>query len=370
MKKILFTSHVANFVKFNARYIEWFKSQGWTVHYASMGEEEIHGCDKVFSLPFSRSMLSADNIKAYRGLKKLIENESYDIVHCHTPTASVVTRFAARKARKTGTKVLYTCHGFSFYQGAPWHYWLILYPIEKFFSRYADALILINNEDYALAMKHRFKSKKIYRINGVGIDTSKFSPADKLKKNELRAALSIDEGRFAVLYCAEFIGRKNHAFVINLIPRLLEINENIKFLFLGKGALLEKSKQLAKSLGVSEYVDFLGYQSNMQEFYRAADVEISASKNEGQGIHLLEAMACGLPVVATNVQGHKDFIEDGENGFLYSTNDTEGFIAALTKLMRDKKLCDRMRRNNINEAGLYDCERLLGEMVAVYRKHM
>ena len=102
-KKILFTSHVASFQKFNRPFMRMMSEKGWEVHYASMGEEEILDCDKSFVVPFTRSPFKLSNITAYKQLKKIINQENYDIIHTHTPMGSVVTRLAAKKARKNGT---------------------------------------------------------------------------------------------------------------------------------------------------------------------------------------------------------------------------------------------------------------------------
>ncbi len=114
-KKVLFTSHVANFQKFNRPFMRMLSEQGWEVHYASDGEEKILDTDKEFTIPFERSPFKLGNIKAYFKLKKIIDHEKYDMIHTHTPMGSVVTRLAARDARKNGTRVIYTAHGFHFF---------------------------------------------------------------------------------------------------------------------------------------------------------------------------------------------------------------------------------------------------------------
>ena len=79
---------------------------------------DLSGIARTYEVPFSRSPYSADNLKAYQMLKKIIDAGRYDAIHCHTPMGAVVTRLAARDARKRGTKVIYTAHGFHFYNGA------------------------------------------------------------------------------------------------------------------------------------------------------------------------------------------------------------------------------------------------------------
>ena len=104
--------------------------------------------EQVFDVPFQRSPFSPKNLGAYKQLKKIIDEGSYDVVHCNTPVGGVLGRLAAQKARKRGTKVFYTAHGFHFYKGAPKKNWLIWYPVEKFMCRHTDKLITITQEDY------------------------------------------------------------------------------------------------------------------------------------------------------------------------------------------------------------------------------
>ena len=145
-------------------------------NYTDLALDELYdelGC-KSYQVDFSRSPLSKDNIKAYGQLKKVISDGNYDIVHCHTPNASVITRLVCRKFRKkNGLKVFYTAHGFHFYKGAPKLNWMIFYPIEKCCSRFTDKLITINKEDFELA-KSKFKAREVHYVPGVGIDLSRF----------------------------------------------------------------------------------------------------------------------------------------------------------------------------------------------------
>ena len=155
MKKVLFAATVDSHIKqFHLPYLKWFKEHGYEVHVATNGKEVIPYCDVKHQISFERSPLKFNNIKAIGQLKKIIEKEQFEIIHCHTPMGSVVTRLAALKARKNGTRVIYTAHGFHFFKGAPIQNWLIYYPIEKLMARYTDCLITINEEDYEFAKKH------------------------------------------------------------------------------------------------------------------------------------------------------------------------------------------------------------------------
>ena len=154
MKKVLFLSNTANFSKFDRPYMRWFKERGWQVDYCSLGEERVLDCDNQYSICIARSPFSFKNLRGLRELKKLLSENQYDILHCHTPMGGVIGRIAAKKLWKEGKiKVIYTAHGFHFYKGAPLLNWLVYFPIEWVCSFFTDTLITINQEDYTFAKK-------------------------------------------------------------------------------------------------------------------------------------------------------------------------------------------------------------------------
>ena len=177
-KKVLFSATVdSHILHFHLPYLKLFKEHGYEVHVATNGTEKIPYCDVKHVVSFERSPYKVNNLKAIKQLRKIINNEKFDIIHCHTPMGSVVTRLAAKKARKKyGTRVIYTAHGFHFYKGAPKLNWMLFYPVEKYLAKYTDTLITINSEDYELAKKRFSKRcKNIEYVPGVGVDKSKFS---------------------------------------------------------------------------------------------------------------------------------------------------------------------------------------------------
>ena len=190
MKKVLF---VATVVKqhinvFHLPALKLFKDYGWETSVCARNDFDnsddckIPYCDNYYDIPFERNPLKIKNISCYREIKKLIEQNQYDIVYCHTPVGGAVARLAARKSRKKGTKVIYMAHGFHFYSGAPIINWLVYYPVEKWLSRYTDILITINKEDYQRGLK--FKAKRIEYVPGVGIDLTKFYFNEDIRKQK------------------------------------------------------------------------------------------------------------------------------------------------------------------------------------------
>ena len=362
-KKVLFTSHTANFAKFNRPFMRMLKQQGYEVHYASAGEEKVLDCDKHFTVPFKRSPFKIANYHAYKQLKKIIETNKYDLIHTHTPMGSVVTRLAARGARAKGTKVIYTAHGLHFFKGAPLVNWLIYFPIEWVMARYTDILVTINRED--------FKRAKVFAeaaryMPGVGVDLERFRPVDAAQKNELRKKYGYAKDDFILIYIAELNSNKNQTFLINhFYPLLLEI-PNIKLLLCGVGDGEWECKQLVSELSMQDRIEFLGYRNDVDSLLALSDVAVSASRREGLGINLIEAMAVGLPLIAFNNRGHRDIITHDKNGYLYRGG--REFIDCVIALNGDTRLARRMSQKNISDAKKYSVQVAEANMQRIYKE--
>lgn len=313
-------------------HIEMLVNEGHQVEIACNSNELA--LDELYSklgcvshqVDFSRSPLSKDNIKAYGQLKNVIKNGNYDIVHCHTPNASVVTRLVCKKFRKkNGLKVFYTAHGFHFYKGAPKLNWLVFYPVEKFCSRFTDKLITINKEDYELA-KNKFKAKEVHYVPGVGIDLSKFENV-QVDRKEKRKSIGVPEDAFLLFSVGELNENKNHQVVIRAIAKLAD--PKIHYAIAGVGDKKEYLLSLANELGISDQVHLLGYRKDIPELNHVADVFCFPSIREGLPVAPIEAMACGLPVVVAENRGIRDIVVNNENGVLLKWDATDDFACAV-----------------------------------------
>ena len=320
------------------------------------------GC-QYFHIDFSRSPMSLDNLKAYGQLKKVIGNGKYDIVHCHTPNAAVITRLVCRKFRKKkGLMVFYTAHGFHFYNGAPKLNWTVYYPIEKFCSRYTDKLITINKEDYELA-KTKFKAKEVHYVPGVGVDLSRFENV-QVDRGAKRMEIGVPEDAFLLLSVGELNENKNHQIIIKALARLND--PNIHYAISGIGDKKEHLSSLANELGLSQQVHLLGFRKDIPELNGTADVFCFPSFREGLGISSIEAMSCGLPLVTSNVHGINDYSTDGETGYKYDPRDVEGFAQGIKKLSDDSALREKMGLNNIQLSKKYDIDIAVASLKTVY----
>lgn len=258
------------------------------------------GC-RCYQVDFSRCPLSLDNLRAFFQLKQVVKAGNYDVVHCHTPNAAAITRLACRHLRGR-MQVFYTAHGFHFYRGAPLWHWGLLYPIEKFCSRFTDVLITVNREDEELA-RRKFHAGKVCRISGVGVERTEFSD----DRAATRRALGIPQDATVLLSVGELNRNKNHKTAIRAIAGM-----DVYYLIAGQGTQAKALQQLSRRLGMGERVRLLGYRDDVDALCRAADLFLFPSRREGLALSVLEAMAAGLPVVCSRIRGNVDLIEEPE----------------------------------------------------------
>ena len=330
-------------MEFHIPYLKMLKEEGWETAVAARNDYEnpincqIPYCDTYFDIHFERNPFHPKNAEAYKQLKKIIDSENYDIVHCHTPVGGVLARIASKDARKNGTKVIYTAHGFHFYDGAPLINWVLYYPIERLLAHYTDVLITINQEDYLRAQT--FKVKKVYYIPGVGIDLEKFQPNSQARKT-IRQELGFQESDFVILSVGELNKNKNQANVLKALASMKESESYSKtyYVLCGSGAWERKLKQMAVKLGINAHVRFLGYQTDTPKIYNASDLFVFMSFREGLPVALIEAMACGLPVLCSKIRGNKDLVLENVTG-LFSENDPSTISLKLQDLYyrKDKR---------------------------------
>ena len=338
MKKLLITSTDMMMIQFLIPHVRYLSENGYAVEIAcSVVGDRLEDVRKaladvsctIHTARLERSPASPRNLLGYRDMKRLLKENSYDIIWTNEPVMGVVTRLAARKARKTGTKVVYMCHGFHFYKGASPINWLIFYPVERFMAHTCDAIVTMNQEDYARAQS--FKTKAVYKIPGVGVNTSRFSTEGTQEQRlEKRRQLGLPEDAYVLLTVGELTKRKNQKVILDALAQLND--PTVHYVLCGKGDQREALKQQAQTLGIADRVHFLGYRLDVPEIYRTADCFAFSSIHEGLPFALIEAMASGLPIVASRIRGNIDLIDDGKGGILCDVHSSEQFLAALTKL--------------------------------------
>lgn len=323
--------------RFNMINIKLLQEMGYTVDVACnfeygnpMSKESLEGFRKklkalgveAIQLPVNRRIYDiCGNGGALLKTIKLMRMRHYSFVHCHTPVGSVIARAAAGL---TGTRAIYTAHGFHFFDGAPRINWLLYYPVEKLLSYLTDVLITINREDYKRA-RACFGMKRLEYVPGIGIDTAGFNSCmDEAMCISTRRELGIADDAMMVLMVGELSKRKNHISVLRAVAELKASesftvqgkSRKLCICIAGTGVYSEYFEHFIQDKHLQNEVRLLGYREDMLKLYRAADAFLFPSYQEGLSAALMEAMACGLPAAASRIRGNTDLI-DKEGGILF-----------------------------------------------------
>ena len=367
MKKVLYITTVSRTVNaFLVPHIEMLLENGYKVDIACSIDKEINkgliekGVN-IFEVPFKRSPLSIGNFKAFKNLIKIQKENNYDIVHVHTPVASIFGRLLKVKFPKL--KTIYTAHGYHFLKGGSKLGWILYYPIEKVMAKFTDVTININSEDYEIT-KSKLKPKKCYLVKGVGLDLNLYKTLSSEEQKRKKQELNIKDEDFVVIMIAELNENKNQIQLIKALEVIKDRCPKIKAIFVGEGDKLQELKEESKNRGVRDKVLFLGFRNDVNELINISDIGVLLSYREGLPRNIMELMANGRKVIATNIRGCRDLVCNDNVGTLVEVGDYEGTARAIEKyyLLNDKefRVCDEIRK--------YDIESVNEELMKVYKE--
>lgn len=392
MKKVLLITRVSGFIpQHEMNNVRILQEMGYEVHYAANYNTVVYGKDNSrldgtgiirHQVDFDRLPIPKRVSTAYKQIKKIIEDGEYDLIHCHMPTSAAIARSAAESVRKkTGRKVpvIYTAHGFHFFSGAPLQNWLY-YPVEKHYSRYTDRLILINEEDYNRACKFPLRGRA-ERINGVGVDLKKY---EKYKKHDwgisgdikpkdvevdIHTKYNIKRDNAILISVGELTKLKNHMVIIEAFKELKDLK--ISYLICGSGPKEMELKKRVEELNLTDRVHFAGYVTNVPELLMQSDCFVLPSRREGLPVAMMEAMAVGLPVIATKIRGITDLIEHTKGGYLVDDWEPENYAVKIRRMFTLKDGKSNVKRDiRREEMGEWNRDRMKQFSLEVVEKQM
>lgn len=311
-------------------------------------EDELKYDISLLHADIQRTPYNVNNIRAIKEISTIIREKNIDYIHCNTPVGGVIGRLMNRHVKK----VIYQAHGFHFYKGAPIKNWLIYYPVEKILARRTDGIITINKDDYKFAKKH-LKSK-IYYVPGVGIQLEQWN-----EYRDIREELGIGLQDFVVLVVGRLEKNKNCGTVIEAVRKV----PTVKLVFCGDGEDRQKLEEKAK--GIEERVFFLGNRSNMSDIYHMADCFVLASFREGLSRSIMEAMACGLPCLVTDIRGNRDLVD---KDYLFNPTDVDGLAEMIRKVSESKELKNKMKARNLEKIKEFSFDRVVNELSKIYKE--
>ncbi len=335
MKNVLYVTTVSRTVNaFLVPHIHMLLDEGYQVDIAtsidkSVDESLTNRGVHVFNIPFARNPLHPGNLKAFKELIKIQGQKQYDIVHVHTPVASLFGRLL--KLRYPKLKTIYTAHGYHFLKGGPKIGWLLYYPIERVMAKLTDVTITINQEDYEITTK-RLKPKKAYLMDGVGLDLSHYKVLSPEAICAKRQELGLHPDDFIIIMIAELNENKNQIQLLKAMERLKDKYPNIKALLVGEGLKLQELQQQATERGIQKHVQFLGFRTDITELINVSNIGVLLSYREGLPRNLMELMACGRQMIGTNIRGCRDVICDDTVGCLVEVGDDETLAHEIERL--------------------------------------
>lgn len=363
MKKILFTaSRVSHINNFHLPYLLHFKKQGYLVDVIAEGQEVIPHTDNVFHLVFYKKIISPKNFKTILQIRKILENNHYDLIISNSTLAGFLTRMALMLSHKKKSNLIHISHGYLFSKNTPTIKKGIYILAEKLCTKVTDRLLTMNQEDFEIAKQYKLCNYDIINIPGMGIPSNTIS---SYSRNECRKNFNFKDTDVVMVYPAEFSNRKNQIFFIQNFEKIKHTYPNIKLLLPGTGELLDLCKQEIKAKHLENSIFTPGYITNIRELLSACDIAISSSKSEGLPFNIMEAMSLGLPVIASDIKGHVDLITNGENGYLFSLNCVDSFFHAVEQIIQELH-SDKIKNNNLKKINSYHIDTVFPQIVALY----
>lgn len=356
------------------------RAAGFDVHLACAPGDYVAGIIEegfpVYPIPFQRSFNVLAHARAYRRLARLFKAHKFTVMHAHTPIAAMIARPAAR--RSGIPVVLYTAHGFYFHEDMrpavrSAHVWL-----EKTAQRYADFLFTQSSEDLDSAVQEGIAPRSRALAIGNGVDVEKFH-RENFRAEELRRAraeLGLAEGDGPVIVMIGRLVREKGYFemleALSLLkgrfPRLraLLIGEELRSDHDGSAGAIRHE---AAALGLDRTAIFTGLRADVARLLALGDIYCLPSWREGMPRSVIEAMAAGLPVVATRIRGCREEVIDGETGYLTPVRDGRALAEALGHLAADEELRRKMGEAGRRRADEYFSEqRVIGRQMDCLRR--
>lgn len=329
--------------------------EGWEVHIVCSPGPEVEALREkgynIETIEIARRIAPLANFVSVVQLFRYMKRQGFDVVHVHTPVASVLGRIAARLAGVP--LIIYTAHGFYFHEGMAWWKREILIGIEKLMGKLCTDLIFTQSrEDMEIAVRRGIIARnRIFHI-GNGVDVSRFNssnlPFSRLKKRE---ELGISGDAKVVGFIGRIVKEKGILDLIYAFDKVLAKIPEALLLVIGDNLANERDlttkrevTALLERLNLGERIIFTGYRSDVNELLATVDVFVLPSYREGMPRSVIEAMAMGKPVVATNIRGCREEVVEGKTGFLVPVGEPSRLADAIIKILQDSRLAEHMGR--------------------------
>lgn len=303
------------------------------------------------------------DIKAALKFKKICEERNVEVVHTHflrENYISILAKIFGAKIKIVNTRHMLNNNG------------KIVSYVNKMLSIFNNNFIAVSNAVKNELVKEGIVQRKIKLIyTGVDIDYWKEN-----YRSTIREEFHVDKEEFLITYIGRFSPEKGHGFLLQTIKNFNEINNKetnkrrVKFMLVGDGQLFESFKRDTSNEECYDNVVFTGYRKDIKNILLGSDLYISPSESEAFGISVIEALASGLPVIATNIGGHKEILSHRECGELIDYGDVDKNAAAIMKLLYDEEIYESYKVNAVKVIEEnFSLSEMISETYEVYNAH-
>jgi glycosyltransferase involved in cell wall biosynthesis len=329
--------------------INYFIERGLDVEIACSPGDELKTLESqgyiVHPIQIDRKIAPTSNLKSIIKLTHLISNKQYDLVHVHTPVASVLGRVAAKLAR--APRVIYTAHGFYFHDNMAASKYRFYHSIEKVSAWFTDLILTQSQEDLETAKKTGICPAQKLRYLGNGVDIDRFNRLKLIPENQakLKKELHIPDQACPIIgMTGRITAEKGYLELINALDIIRFQYPNVHLLVIGgqlsseRDAFQVQLSQVISEKNLEKHVTFTGFRSDIPELLGLVDVFTLPSYREGLPRSILEAMAMGIPVIATDIRGCREAVAHEKTGLIVPPKDSEKLAEALSTLLSNSAL--------------------------------
>ncbi|MCE5280844.1 MAG: glycosyltransferase family 4 protein [Deltaproteobacteria bacterium] len=309
-----------------------------------------------------RNLRPLSDLSAFLSLIRIIRLERPRIIHTHTSKAGILGRWAAWLCRVP--IVVHTPHGHVF-----WAYFgpfqtRLFILFERWTARITDAIVTLTAQEKEDHLRFRIAPEAKFTVIHSGVDLKPFLAGPS--RAEARHLLGLPPGDTIVATVGRLAVVKGQEVLIRAVSELIARGERIFLVVQGAGELRQDLEALAGQLGIAGQVRFLGWRPDVAPLLAACDLFGFPSRNEGMGKALVEAMAMGRPIVASDIGGIRDLVSPGENGLLVPVGDVGAWAGAIARLSRDPEACQRMGSAGRRMATRYSSEAMIKKIDQLY----
>ncbi len=320
-----------------------------------------------------RKITPRGNLRTVRQLQGLLRRERFDIVHVHTPVAAALGRIAARLA---GTPiVMYTAHGFYFHEHMKWWAKSACLGVERLLGRTAtDMLFLQSKEDAATALATGICKPDRIKWIGNGVDVGRFTPG--AGGAQAKASFGLPPGAPVVGFVGRLVAEKGAFELLGAFQQALQSMPDLHLLVVGDSQSGDRDRKTGDALRamlddpeLGRRVVMPGYVDDIARVMQAVDLFVLPSYREGMPRSIIEAMASGKPVVATNIRGCREEVVPGVTGLLVPVRNSQALAEAMVQVLGNPELARRMGQEGRDRAvALFDERLVVDRQLQVYRE--